>query len=146
MRISNDDTIKLLRECSAGIKMAVDSIDEIMPYVENENLFAILSGSKSVHEQLGAETGAQLESHGSGQKEPNPMAKGMSWVKTNVKMAWNPHTDEVADLMTDGCGMGIKSLSKYLNKYAASDPAAKDIAQRTIKAEDDLVVSLRAYL
>ena len=43
-------------------------------------------------------------------KSPNPVAKGMSWVKTNVKLAMDDSDATIADLMTDGCNMGVKSL------------------------------------
>ena len=33
-----DDTIKLLRECDAGIKMGVESINTVLPYVADEKL------------------------------------------------------------------------------------------------------------
>ena len=32
------DTIKLLKECDAGSKMAVTSLDDVLEKVENENL------------------------------------------------------------------------------------------------------------
>ena len=37
----------------------------------------------------------------------------------------------VADLMTDGCNMGVKSLSRYLNQYKAADEQSKNIAKKT---------------
>lgn len=144
--MKNDDTAKLLRECSAGIKMASDSIDEILPYVDDNELKNILSTSRDEHEQLNSEAKRQLRSNGVEDKAPNPVAEGMSWIKINAKMAWNPGSAEVADLMTDGCGMGIKSLSKYLNKYPAADSDAIELARKTVRAEDDLVMKLRAYL
>ena len=74
------------------------------------------------------------------------MAKGMSWVKTNVQLAMNDSDKTIADLITDGCNMGIKSLSRYLNQYKAASEKAKDIAKRLINLEERLVVDLRAYL
>ena len=32
------DTIKLLRECDAGIKMGVSSIDEVLQYIKSDTL------------------------------------------------------------------------------------------------------------
>ena len=48
-------------------------------------------------------------------KEPNVMAQGMSWIKTNMRLAMNTSDETIAELMTDGCNMGVKSLSRYLN-------------------------------
>ena len=52
----------------------------------------------------------------------------------------------IADLMTDGCNMGVKSLNKYLNEYGAADEVSKDIAKRLINLEEELIVKIRKYL
>ena len=74
------------------------------------------------------------------------MAKGMSWVKTNVKLAMDMSDATVAELMTDGCNMGVKSLNRYLNQYEAADETAKDIAKRLIRLEEQLAVDMRRFL
>ena len=79
-------------------------------------------------------------------KEPNPIAKGMSSIKTNVKLSFNDSDHTVAGLITDGCNMGVKSLSEYLNKYKAADEASKDICKKLIKTEENLAVKVRDYL
>lgn len=79
-------------------------------------------------------------------KEPNVMAQGMSWIKTNMKLAMNTSDETLAELMTDGCNMGVKSLSRYLNQYKAADDRAKAITKKLINLETDLCSDLRVYL
>ena len=74
------------------------------------------------------------------------MAKGMSWLKTNMKLIMHESDSTIADLMTDGCNMGVKSLNKYLNEYEAADEVSKDICKRLIKIEEKLLAQMRAYL
>ena len=74
------------------------------------------------------------------------MAQSMSWIKTNVKLAMEDTDATVADLMTDGCNMGVKSLSRYLNQYKAADEQSKNIAKRLIELEEGLAVNMRPYL
>ena len=74
------------------------------------------------------------------------MAKGMSWIKTNVKLAINESDNVIADLITDGCDMGVKSLSKYLNQYEGADEKSKDLAKKLIKTEEKLGNDMREYL
>ena len=140
------DTVKLLRECDAGAKMGVSSIDDVMEYVKDEELKRKLKTCKQEHEKLNEEIQSALERFHDDGKEPAAMAKGMSWLKTNVKLAVNDSDETVADLMTDGCDMGVKSLSKYLNKYKAADEDSKDIAKRLINIEERLAVDIRKYL
>lgn len=142
----NHDTIELLKECNAGIKMGVNSIDEVLDKVKDDNLKNILINSKEEHQKLGSETHSLLNECDECGKEPNLMAQGMSWLKTNIMIAME-HTDKtIADLMTDGCDMGTKSLNKYLNQYEAASDDAKDIAKRLIKIEDNLAADIRCYL
>ena len=70
----------------------------------------------------------------------------MSWIKTNMKIAMNESDKTVADLMTDGCNMGVKSLNKYLNQYEAADEFSKDITKRLINLEEKLAVDMRTFL
>lgn len=140
------DTVRLLRECDAGIKMGVSSIDEVRDFVENRDLKDALTQCKRRHEQLKEELQQALDRFGDEGKNPNPMAKGMSTVKTNIKLGLNMSDAVVADLMTDGCNMGIKSLSKYLNQYKAADEKAKDITKKLISQEEQLLLQVRPYL
>ena len=140
------DTIKLLRECDAGVKMGVASIEDVMPQVESERLRDMLKRCKEEHENLAREIQAKLDHFHDDGKEPNPIAKGMSWMKTSMKLGMNDSDHTVADLMTDGCNMGVKSLSKYLNQYQAADEPSKDIAKRLIHLEEKLAVDIRGFL
>ncbi len=141
-----EDTIKLLRECNAGIKMGVDSIDEILDETTDRKLIKMLRETMDEHKRLGSETHRLLNRYGDEGKDPNPLAKSMSWIKTNVMMAVDAGDNTIADLITDGCNMGVKSLSRYLNKYEAADEESKNIAKQLIACESDLAQGLRAYL
>jgi len=140
------DTIKLLRECDAGVKMGVASINDVLDDVQSQELKHLLTVCKQEHEKLEREIREQLDRCHDDGKGPNPMAKSMSWVKTNMKMAMEPSDATIAGLMTDGCNMGVKSLNKYLNQYAAADEVSKDIAKRLINLEEKLTVDIRGYL
>ena len=140
------DTIKLLRECDAGIQMGVDSIDDVLNRVDSEKMRACLSECKKEHQQLDAEVQALLEKYRDDGKDPNPVAKGMSWMKTTMKMAMDDSDATIADLMVDGCDMGVKSLSRYLNQYEAADEVSKDICKRLIQLEEKLGQQMREYL
>ena len=140
------DTIRLLRECDAGVKMGVSSIDDVLPHIENKELKTYLQDCSREHERLSSEIQSHLDRFRDEGKEPNPIAKGMSWLKTNMKLGMKDSDATVADLMTDGCNMGVKSLSKYLNQYAAADEASKDLTKRLIGLEEKMSVQMRQYL
>lgn len=140
------DTVKLLKECNAGIKMGVSSIDEVLPKVKDKRLRETLEQCRRKHGELGDDTHALLNRYGDSGKDPHPMAKAMSWMKTNVTLSMDQTDEAVAGLMTDGCNMGVKSLNRYLNQYQAADEDSKDVAKRLIGLEEQLVEDLHPYL
>ncbi|MFQ7108146.1 MAG: hypothetical protein ACLRQ4_23635 [Neglectibacter timonensis] len=140
------DTIQLLRECDAGVKMGVSSIEDVLEKAQNDDLKRLLREYRTEHEKLEDEIRALLEQYQDEGKDPAMMAKGMSWVKTNVKLTMENSDETIADLITDGCNMGIKSLTKYLNQYKAADETSKDLVKRLIKLEEELERDLRQYL
>ncbi len=142
----NNDTIELLKECNAGIKMGISSIDDILPSVKNPSFKQKLEKCKKEHEKLETETKNILNDYDDSGKEPNPMAKAMSWIKTNTKMSFDPSDKTISNLMTDGCNMGVKSLNKYLNQYEAAEEKVKDITKRLINLEEKLAIDIRQYL
>ena len=140
------DTIKLLRECDAGIKMGITSIDDVLNHTQSDKLHKKLSDCKEEHEKLQGQVQQLLGNYKDEGKDPNPIAKGMSWMKTNMKLGMEDSDATIADLMTDGCNMGVKSLNRYLNQYKAADEVSKDITTRLINLEEKLTVDIRGFL
>ena len=140
------DTVKLLRECDAGIKMGVDSIGDVLGHVKDREFRTVLTDCKVEHEKLQQEIDLLLQKYHDDGKAPNAIAKGMSWMKTNMKLAMEDTDATVACLMTDGCNMGVKSLNQYLNQYKAADEVSKDITKRLINLEEQLTQDIRKFL
>ena len=140
------DTIKLLRECDAGVKMGISSIEDVLTHVTSDKLKTLLTDCKTEHDKLDSEIQTLLAKYKDDGKEPAAMAKGMSWMKTTVKIAVDESDLTIADLMTDGGNMGVKSLNKYLNQYEGADEVSKDIAKRLIHLEEQLAVDIRSFL
>ncbi len=144
--MENNDTVHLLKECDAGTKMAVASINDVIDKVSSPDMRRLLTESREHHEKLGNEIHSLLLEHNSETKEPNAVAKGMSWIKTNMKMKMDESDSTVADLLTDGCNMGTKSLHRYLNQYQAADDTSKDICRKLVSIEEELCRDLKSYL
>lgn len=144
--MGNYDTIKLLQECDAGVKMGISSIDEVLSHVCDCDLKKLLIESREHHEKLENEINSMLQKHKTEEKEPGLMAKGMSWMKTNVKLGLDHSDATIAELMTDGANMGIKSLNQYLNEYDQADESAKKLAEKLVKIEEKLCKDLQKYL
>ncbi|MBQ1389656.1 MAG: hypothetical protein IIY78_08515 [Clostridia bacterium] len=143
---ANSDTIRLLRECGAAITMAIDSIKEVLTDVHDGELRNMLQKSKSHHEQLDHEAKELLNKYGDVGKDPPAIASGMSWLKTTVKLTVDPSDSTAADLITDGCDNGVKSLRKYLNQFPTANDDVKRLVERLIYEEETLQDSIKSYL
>ena len=144
--MAKNDTICLLRECDAGVQMGITSIKEVLDYAKSERVRKLLYDCKERHDHLNNEIQELLEQYQDDGKGPNPIAKGMSWIKTTTKLSIDSSDATIADLMVDGCDMGVKSLSRYLNEYPTANEQSKDIAKRLIRLEAQLSEDLREYL
>ena len=140
------DTVRLLRECDSGAQMGLDAICGILDRVKSNSMKGLLNESQKHHERISNEIRHELDRFKDEGKNPSPVASVMSWMKTHAELAANESDQTIADLMTDGCNMGVKSLSRYLNQYRAADEKSKDIAKRLIRMEEMLAVHLLPYL
>ena len=133
-------------ETPDAIEEKIDSIAEILDDVKDGQLEKMLVMCKEGHEKLQKEIQMLLEKYHDTGKNPNPMAQSMSWKKPNEKLAMEDTDATVADLITDGCNMGVKSLSRYLNQYKAADEQSINFANCLIQLEEGLSVNMRSYL
>ena len=141
-----DDTINLLKECDAGIKMGIEAIDEVLDHVSDAEFKDKLINYKKDYNFLENQILALLNEYNKNGKDPSPIAKGMSKISTNIKIALGKNDATIADLMTDGCNMGVKSLNKYLNEYKNASDDSKELAKKLIRLMDNQEFDIRKYL
>lgn len=140
------DTIKLLRECDAGLKMGVSAIGDVIDHAKSGKLRGFLRDSLNENDRLRHELRAALNDYHDKGKEPPAAAKTMSHMKTAMKLHFGNSDSTVAELMIDGCNMGVKSLSRYMNQYKAADERSKDLAMRLVGTEEKLSGQMREFL
>ena len=142
----SQDTIELLKECDAGCKMAVDSMEQISKYVTDDQMKSIIKKYNGAHIKLEDESHRMLNNLGEEDKEPNPIAKASSWIQSEVKMMLKGDSKQAAHLLTDGCNMGVTSLNKYKNQYKAADGKSVAICERLCDLETSMTKELQPYL
>ena len=59
--MGQEETIRLLQECDAGVQMGIASIQEVLPYVKEEKFRQLLLGCRDKHEKLQEEIRQKLE-------------------------------------------------------------------------------------
>lgn len=144
--MDKNETVKLLRECDSGVKMGIESINDVLDRVESDKMRSLLTDCRNQHEQLGSEIREALSSCNDGGKDPNPIAKGMSKMKTGIELGVDCCDERIADIMTQGADMGVKSLSRYLNQYPNASSESRGFATRLVDLESGLSYGMRQFL
>lgn len=141
-----ESTVLLLKECGAGLKMAVGSIDHVRTAVTGDKLNRLLEEYRQKHRKLEEKITSLLTENGCGEKDPEPMAKAMSWFTTEIKLSLHGDDKQVAKLMMDGCNMGIQAISEYMHKYSDASRESLDIAKDIVRMEEELMKDMEQFL
>lgn len=142
----SQDTVELLKECDAGCKMAIDSMEQISKYVSDDKLKTVIQKYNGAHIKMEEDIHRLLNTIGEEDKDPNPIAKASSWIQSEVKMMMNCDAKQAAHILTDGCNMGVKSLCKYKNQYKAAEEKSVQICDRLCDLETKMTYDLREFL
>lgn len=142
----NEDTIQLLEECNMGCKTATNSMEQVLPFTKDTDLKAIIEKYNDIHISIGDQCHEILNSSNEKEKDPPMTAKTFSWINTEIKLMVNDNNHKIADIMIDGCNMGIKSLSKYLNQYKAASEESINLVKNLIQIEQDFMKELLLFL
>ncbi len=142
----HNDTVSLLKECNSGCKSATNSMEQLQKYVNDPALDSILDRYIDRHAAIGEECHARLNAAGMSEEDPAPLPAAMAKMSIAMKMAVDPDTSHIADMLEDGCNMGVKSLAKYRNQYKNASEDAKKLTNELIGLETEMAKELLAFL
>ena len=142
----DEQTRKLLEECSIGCKMAVNSLEQITGYIKDSDLKKLVENYISRHKDLEAEAVKALQNSGNDAKDPGALSSVFAWFTTEMKLTFNDDNTRIAKLLMDGCNMGIQTLGERMNTLNQADSSALALARKIIKAEQELMKELQAFL
>ena len=142
----NQDTIELLSQINAGCKMAVDSMEQVQKSVDDVKLKDIIKKYNDAHIKMEDTTHRILNNAGVPDREPGIVAKTFAAMQAKTKLLMKNEVHEAADILTDGCNMGIKSLSEYRNRCKAADEKSIDLCQKLCDIENRMIGELQPLL
>ena len=142
----SQDTVELLKECDAGCKMAIDSMEQINGFVTDDKLKTIIKKYNGDHIKMKEDIHRMLNNIGAEGQEPSPIAKASSWIQAEVKMMIKGDAKQAASLLTDGCNMGVKSLCEYKNTYKAADDKSVALCEKLCDIETKMASDLQEFL
>ena len=144
--MATKESISILKECDAGAKMALASLDDVWEHVQHCELRAILNTTRAQHQSVGREIQMLLEEYGGKEKDPNPVARKMSAVMTRTKLGVEKSDAACARVIAEGCDMGVQSLHRYLNRYRGAEVPARAACRTLVAIEEQLGRDMRQFL
>lgn len=144
--MNGTDTVDLLQQVSKGLHMAMFSFDDLIGDVRNPALRKVLEESRDDHKRLLNENSNILKGYHRSDRDISAMAKFMAHMSADMKLDMEDSDRVIANIITKGCDTGIRNLRKYVNEYAASDPAAVDTARKLVTAEEEPKDNIAIYL
>ncbi len=140
------NTVDFLSEIYRGAKMGVETINNLLTKVDNNNIYDELKYQLRTYEEIANEACTELERRKSEPKDIsmfNKMSAKMS-VGVNTLISNNP--SHVADMLIKGNTMGVTEMTKSLNTHQCSDKEIQAFADRFIKLEQDNIDRLKKFL
>ena len=141
-----EDTIHLLGDCTAKIGLTAKTINGLLPGIKDRSLRQKLQAGLQDRQQLRSRACTLLARYGADERSPGAIARGMSWLRTNARMALNADDTTAALLVAGDCDLGVRSLCKSQNQYCMANADALTLSQDLIQCEERLSAALRPYL
>ena len=99
-----------LAEIYRNAQLALVSISDILPEVDDEEVKSQLHAQHEEYERFSARAAVLAKDMGLELKEPNPMKKAMMWGSIKMNTLTDNSRAHIAEMMVQGTVMGITSL------------------------------------
>ena len=103
-------TEEALAEIYRNAQLALVSISDILPAVEDETVKNELHSQHEEYERFSAKAAMLARDMGLELKEPNPMKKAMMWGSIKMNTLTDNSRSHIAEMMVQGTVMGITAL------------------------------------
>ena len=144
--MATKETVAILKECDAGVKMALASLDDVWEHVQSTELRAILNTTRAQHQMVSREIQSLLSEFGATEKEPSPVARKMSSMMTRMKLGPEKSDADCARVLKEGCDVGVESLKGYLDRWRGAEVPARALCRTLVAIEEQLARELKAFL
>ncbi|MBE5744982.1 MAG: hypothetical protein E7355_02475 [Clostridiales bacterium] len=140
-------TEEILSEIYRNAQLALQSIANILPQVEDDEVKNELSYQHEEYEKFSARAAMLAKDKGLELKEPNPFKKMMMWGSIKMNSMMDNSRAHIADMMLQGTLMGITALRKSQSETCIE--GADDVLQlldEMIAAEERFEKKWKEYL
>lgn len=146
----NEQVIKSTAEALAEIyrntQLALQSIANILPEVDDEKIKTELMSQHEEYERFSAKAAMLAKDENVELKEPNPMKKMMMWGSIKMNTLTNNSPSHIADMMLQGTVMGISALRTTLGEITMQEGDVVSLLKEMISMEEKFEKTWKSFL
>ena len=147
MKENRKQTEEALAEIYRNAELALQSINDIMPAVEDDSIKAELSSQHETYEQFSAKASTLARDRGIELKNPNPFKKMMMWGSIKMSTLTDNSPSHIAEMMAQGSLMGITALRKTQGDLSPEgNEEIKSLIDEMIAREEEFEKTWKSYL
>ena len=131
-----------------NVKMASDSILNLMPKVQSQQLKSDLTVQLSTYEAFASRAAKQLGKEGIKPQEENWMTRmGAKW-GTMMNTMKDSTTSHLVEMVIEGTTMGVNDMMEQLRvcKHAEVSDSVRHLAQDVLDYEEKVLRDMKEYL
>ena len=138
---------EILAEIYRNVQLALESISDILPEVEDEAIRNEIVKEHEEYEKIGARAAVLAKNKGHQIKEPNVFKKAMMWGSIKMNTLTDNSASHIAEMMIQGTVMGITSLKASLSDAEErADEEILSLLKELIALEEGFEKTLKEYL
>ena len=138
---------EILAEIYRNAQLALTSISDILPEVENDAIRAEIMREHEEYERICGEAATLAKRYNLELKEPSPVKKAMMWSAIKMSTSTDNSKEHIAEMMIKGTVNGITCLKTSLSEAEkVMDPEVKKLLNDLISLEESFETRLKAYL
>ena len=137
---------KAINDAYKNAHIALQSISDVLPSVEDENLKKELRDEYEGYEKIIGEISTYMSENKIQPKDIGAIKKAMLWSSIKTKTLIDDSRNKIADMMIKGTVMGINELKAMDNEKENLDESIADFIARLLKLEEGYEEKLKEFL
>lgn len=138
---------ELLNFVYQNSQMGVETMNQLLPMVDNEAFKKQVGSQLKEYEKLNQEARGLLNSHGYDEKGISALEKMMAYLMIDFKTLTNKSASHLAEMLIQGSTMGIVDAIKRIRQYEGEvEKDVINLMKRLLKVEEGNVERLKEAL
>lgn len=142
----NTENRQIIEGIYKSARTGMDATGVMLRKVDNQSLVKTLETQYDEYHSMASETGIRLAKRDILAEENSNIIKIITWGSIQLNTLSDNSATNVANIMIEGCTMGIKEATKLLKHNENAENDAKHLCKRFIDQEQNNIERLKGFL